>query len=355
MGRELSADEIDRVTAAIYAGRKIEAIKLYRTASGDDLAAAKQVVEGIEARLRAESPEKFSAVSRSAVGGIVFAVVALAMAVGLVAVVRPGMFGGANKPAPQDAKPVPAAPPAANAEDDLTGRWTMHMPAGFDHAVELVRVDATRYRLKSKNKLLLKGVYERRNDLLVMEHPDDPLEMGFEWRIGEGNNLVLVAQPEAAQYLGATLKRQVDAGHEKPVADAAGDKLPPKPAPKSAKAIRKPPKLVDSTVEEAAPYDGDLAGAWVLGLNNGKGGKLRLVRTDATHLRLEPNGSAFSGLYEVRGGRLVMEKPVDARFAEFEWSIRDGDHLRLIVQPAERLAGGQNYLGATLTRQGDAE
>jgi hypothetical protein len=267
MGRELSPDEVDRVTAAIYAGRRIEAIRLYRVASGDDLSAAVQVVEGIEARLRAESPEKFAAVSRSALGGIVFAVVSLAMAVGLVALVRPGMFGGANQPAPPEAKPLRAAQPA--------------------------------------------------------EGPPVPVQ----------------AERNAAQ--------------KNPLANAQVKKFPSKLAPRPARGIPKLPKLVDTSVDEAAPYDGELAGAWLLHFTAGKERPVKFSRVDATHFRLE-SGVVFNGLYEVLGGRLVMEKSIDPRSAGFEWSIRDGDHLRLIVQPAVNLAGGQNYLGATLTRQDDA-
>ena len=46
--------------AAIGAGRKIEAIKLYRNAvAGSDLVDAKKAVEDMEARMRVEHPENF--------------------------------------------------------------------------------------------------------------------------------------------------------------------------------------------------------------------------------------------------------------------------------------------------------
>lgn len=50
----------DPIEEALFNGRKIEAIKLYREESGASLADAKQAVEQLEQALRAASPEKFS-------------------------------------------------------------------------------------------------------------------------------------------------------------------------------------------------------------------------------------------------------------------------------------------------------
>ena len=49
------------IEAAIFAGRKIEAIKLHREATGSGLAEAKQAVEELEADLRRSSPDRFAA------------------------------------------------------------------------------------------------------------------------------------------------------------------------------------------------------------------------------------------------------------------------------------------------------
>jgi ribosomal protein L7/L12 len=49
MARGVSQDVMDRVKAAIASGNKIEAIKLFRAASGVGLAEAKQFVEDLEA------------------------------------------------------------------------------------------------------------------------------------------------------------------------------------------------------------------------------------------------------------------------------------------------------------------
>ena len=61
MSDSLSDETIDRIRAALFAGRKIEAIKLYREATGADLRDAKDTVEGIERELRAQTPDLFTA------------------------------------------------------------------------------------------------------------------------------------------------------------------------------------------------------------------------------------------------------------------------------------------------------
>jgi hypothetical protein len=75
------------VEAAISAGRKIEAIKLYREAvPGTDLVDAKKAVEEMEAGLRREHPENFGpATAKTGCLGVVLCTASLAA--GLVAVV----------------------------------------------------------------------------------------------------------------------------------------------------------------------------------------------------------------------------------------------------------------------------
>jgi hypothetical protein len=58
---EIADDERQRIIEALYAGRKIDAIKVYRQATNSDLLTAKSFVEGLEARLRSETPERFAA------------------------------------------------------------------------------------------------------------------------------------------------------------------------------------------------------------------------------------------------------------------------------------------------------
>jgi hypothetical protein len=56
-------DDQDRqaIETAIFAGRKIEAIKLHRQATGSGLAEAKRAVEDLEVDLRRGAPENFIA------------------------------------------------------------------------------------------------------------------------------------------------------------------------------------------------------------------------------------------------------------------------------------------------------
>ena len=57
----MSNDDIDRIRAELAAGRKIAAIKLYREATGTGLAEAKQAVEELEAGHAHRTPEISSA------------------------------------------------------------------------------------------------------------------------------------------------------------------------------------------------------------------------------------------------------------------------------------------------------
>jgi ribosomal protein L7/L12 len=81
---QLPEQQRQAIEAAIFAGNKIEAIKLYRKASGAGLAKAKQAVEAMETELRAQHPEKFTAARKSGCVGVV-ALVALAFSVTVLA------------------------------------------------------------------------------------------------------------------------------------------------------------------------------------------------------------------------------------------------------------------------------
>jgi hypothetical protein len=61
MGRPVPDEVAAQIRAAILAGRKIEAIKLYRQASGEGLKEAKEFVEAVQAELRRTEPESFTA------------------------------------------------------------------------------------------------------------------------------------------------------------------------------------------------------------------------------------------------------------------------------------------------------
>ena len=60
MTSEISDNDREQIIDALFAGRKIDAIKIYRTRMGTDLKTAHDFIRELEARLRAESPEKFA-------------------------------------------------------------------------------------------------------------------------------------------------------------------------------------------------------------------------------------------------------------------------------------------------------
>lgn len=75
---EVAQTEIEQ---AIFSGRKIEAIKIYRAAAGVGLKEAKEAVETLTSNLRLQSPDKFSA-SSSGCGTAAAVLIALAAGVG---------------------------------------------------------------------------------------------------------------------------------------------------------------------------------------------------------------------------------------------------------------------------------
>ena len=78
----------DPMLMAIYAGRKIEAIKQYRLANRVDLRTAKLAVEAIEANLRVKTPERFAAPSPSGSKGCLGWIIFFLLAVLLVAYIN---------------------------------------------------------------------------------------------------------------------------------------------------------------------------------------------------------------------------------------------------------------------------
>lgn len=59
MGESISDDQIREITDALLAGRKIEAIKIYREATGTSLKEAKDFIDDLSATLRGKHPDKF--------------------------------------------------------------------------------------------------------------------------------------------------------------------------------------------------------------------------------------------------------------------------------------------------------
>jgi hypothetical protein len=72
MPAPISDADLERIRAAIFAGQKIEAIKIYRESTGSGLSEAKEFVEALEAAMRQTDPEKFTAPpARGCFGAIV--------------------------------------------------------------------------------------------------------------------------------------------------------------------------------------------------------------------------------------------------------------------------------------------
>jgi hypothetical protein len=74
-----------------------------------------------------------------------------------------------------------------------------------------------------------------------------------------------------------------------------------------------------------------------------------LTPVGGNRFRLEPKRLNSSGIYELRGDRLVIVEPNDRRLLGFAWEVRGDGRLVLVDQPPVSKTGS-NYLGARLTR-----
>jgi RNA polymerase sigma factor (sigma-70 family) len=94
----------------------------------------------------------------------------------------------------------------------------------------------------------------------------------------------------------------------------------------------------------------DLTGDWRLALPAKFEYDVRLTALPDDRYRFETRaGLVFIGVYEWKGGRLVMAEPADAAQTGFAWAHQADGRLRL-VQNSD--AGSGDYLGATLTWAG---
>lgn len=100
-------------------------------------------------------------------------------------------------------------------DTDLSGRWLLTMPAGFEYDATLERVDEPgRYRLRCR-ATNLSGVYAFRGRCLTAVSPDNEQMTGLGWELKNRNVLLLTVHPESAavgsDYRDATLSRQKSA------------------------------------------------------------------------------------------------------------------------------------------------
>lgn len=70
MTLHLPDDAVRQINTALFAGRKIEAIKLYREFTGQGLKESKDFVEALEVELRTSSPEQFTSPPRKGCFGM---------------------------------------------------------------------------------------------------------------------------------------------------------------------------------------------------------------------------------------------------------------------------------------------
>lgn len=93
-----------------------------------------------------------------------------------------------------------------------------------------------------------------------------------------------------------------------------------------------------------------LEGSWRMYLPAGFEHAIVLKPLGDNRYRLEPGSLNSSGVYEVRGDRLVLVEPREPHLKGFEWSIRSPYFLTLTGQASNT---GSDYLGAVLFRGND--
>lgn len=79
MPQPITDEDLNVISASLFAGRKIEAIKRYRECAGVGLAEAKVSVEKIETDLRTAAPAKFQAPAAKGCSTTAAALIALSL------------------------------------------------------------------------------------------------------------------------------------------------------------------------------------------------------------------------------------------------------------------------------------
>jgi hypothetical protein len=92
----------------------------------------------------------------------------------------------------------------------------------------------------------------------------------------------------------------------------------------------------------------DLSGNWELTLPKGAKHQSPIERVSENTYRI-PGLKALSGVYELRGDKLVVTVPTDQRLTEYVWQVQDANTLILVEAPPPGKTGS-DYRGATLVR-----
>ncbi len=92
---------------------------------------------------------------------------------------------------------------------DLSGRWMMTLPAGFEHETQISSRGDGLYSVEVRGNL--RGLYRHRGNRLTMEIPGERRLTEFAWEIRSEDMLLLTESPPSgkvgADYRGATLRR----------------------------------------------------------------------------------------------------------------------------------------------------
>jgi hypothetical protein len=84
MRRELSDEAIQQIQAELFAGRKVQAVIVYRQETREGLAESLAFINAVEARLRQESPERFAPKPPLRAGGCLLMVVCSIAVIGAI-------------------------------------------------------------------------------------------------------------------------------------------------------------------------------------------------------------------------------------------------------------------------------
>ena len=92
---------------------------------------------------------------------------------------------------------------------DLSGNWELTLPQGTKYTSPIERVSGNSYRIPGIK--VLSGVYELKDDKLVVTAPTDERLTEFVWKLEDANKLILIEAPSTskigADFRGATLVR----------------------------------------------------------------------------------------------------------------------------------------------------
>jgi hypothetical protein len=92
----------------------------------------------------------------------------------------------------------------------------------------------------------------------------------------------------------------------------------------------------------------DLSGNWELTLPAGAKFRSPIERVSENTYRI-PTIQSLSGIYELKGDKLVVTIPTDPRLTEYVWKVENANTLILIEAPPMNKIGS-DYKGATLMR-----